>query len=110
MADNLVRAEEQYRNGDYSACVASCRTVIEELGHQKYEGKDWAIPLLKRLANDRNNMTKTDREAALWGALRHYTHLAHHEDNEGSTSNHSRPEAQFVLTLAASFVAHMHGQ
>lgn len=106
ITSGLERAEEHFRNGDYTACVASCRMVIQELGYQKYENRDWAGPLLDRLASNRNGMTKSEREAALWGALRHYTHQAHHGGSEGGVAIYSRAEAQLVLILMASFVAH----
>lgn len=103
----LRRAEEQFRAGDYHACVASCRTVIQEVGYFRFRDKDWAAPLIKRLAADRNGMTKDEREAAMWGSLRHYTHQAHHGDSEGGIGHYSRADAQLVLTLTASFVAHL---
>lgn len=56
-----------------------------------------------------NDITKDEREAALWGAVRHYTHQAHHSGSEGGVSVYSRAEARLVLTLTASFVARMQG-
>lgn len=107
IAKDLKRAEENFRNGDYHACVGSCRTSIQELGHHKFnKKKDWSRPLLDRLANGRSNMTKQEREAELWGTLRHYTHQAHHGDSEGGEADYSRTEAQLILILTASFVAH----
>lgn len=106
IANDLQRAEEHYRNGDYHACVGLCRTVMQELGHQKFKNKEWAGPLLGRLAKDRNGMEKGEREAALWAALRHYTHQAHHGPSEGGVPEYTRAEAQFVLTFTAAAVAH----
>lgn len=107
VASELGRAEEHFRNGDYHACAASCRTVLQEVGFQKYKKRHWAGTLLNRLADGRDGMTKDEREAALWGAVRHYTHQAHHSGSEGGVTVYSRAEAQFVLTLTASFVARM---
>lgn len=106
ITDGLRRAEECYRNGDYLNCVASCRTVIQELGHHKFEKKDWAGPKMDPLASNRVGMTKDERKAALWGVLRHYTHQAHHGAGERGETSYSRADAQMVLTLAATFVAH----
>lgn len=106
-AKSLKSAEQHYRNGDYHACVASCRTVVHEIGYQKFKKKDWSGALLNRLSNDRNSMTKDEREAALWGTLRHYTHQAHHSDSEGGFSNYTRADAQLILTLTSSFLAHI---
>jgi hypothetical protein len=102
----LRRAEAQFRGGDYRGSVASCRTVVDELGHERFEGEDWASPLLDRLARDRGDMTGTEREAALWAAVRHYAHLAHHGSSDGGVSHYSRAEAQLVLTMVASLVSH----
>lgn len=101
---SLQRAEEQYRNGDYPACIASCRTVIQELGYLKFDKVEWAPTLLGRLVNDRRDMMKEEREGALWATLHHYTHQAHHGESEGGIADYSRAEAQFVLTLTASFL------
>ncbi|MCH8863536.1 MAG: hypothetical protein IID51_13670 [Proteobacteria bacterium] len=106
----LQSAEEQFRNGDYRSCVASCRSVVQDLGHQKFGKKAWAGPVLDRLASERNGLTKGEREAALWGVLRHYTHQAHHAGSEGGVNTYSRAEAWLVLTLAASFVARIMGE
>lgn len=107
IAKDLQRAEEHFRNGDNHACVSSCRAVIQELGHHKFKKRDWSAALLDQLANGRKDMTKAEREAALWGTLRHYTHQAHHGSSEGGEADYSRAEARMVLTLTASFVAHM---
>jgi len=109
IATEIEKAHAHFGNGDYSACVATCRTVLEELGQQKFKKKEWAGPLLARLTADRNGMTKAEREAALWGALRHYTHQAHHARSEGGVTVYSRSEAQLVLILTASFVARAQG-
>lgn len=106
IAEKLQRAEDQYRNGDYHSCIASCRTVIQELGHLRFNRKEWAGEPLNRLGNDRNTMSKNEREAALWAVLRHYTHQAHHGSSEGGVPDYSRAEAQFVLSLTAASVAH----
>lgn len=105
IGDSLRRAEKQFSEGDYHACVASCRTIVQDLGALRFGGKDWSTPLLKRLANDRAGMTKEERESAIWGSLRHYTHQAHHGDSEGGELYYTRAEAKLVLALTASFIA-----
>ena len=102
----LVRAEGQFRNGDYSGCVASCRTVIEELGHRVYGERDWAPKALDKLAAGRNVMAKDERESALWATVRHYAHLAHHGSGEGGEVDFGRPDAQWVLRMTVAAVAH----
>src|SRR5260221_14179252 len=50
-------------------------------------------PLLDRLARDRGDMTGTEREAALWAAVRHHQHLSHHGSNDGGCLQYYTPEA-----------------
>jgi hypothetical protein len=102
----LQRAEKHFRDGDYNPCVASCRLVLDELGHLKFGPGDWAGPLLDRIAKDRGSMNGGEREAALWGAVRHYAHLAHHGPSGGGVSHYSRHEAQLVLTMVATLVGY----
>lgn len=109
IAGDLQRAEAYFRDGDYRGCVSLCRTALDEAGHQKFGTKDWAGPLLDRLANKRIEMTAAEREAALWAAARHYAHLAHHSSSDGGVSLYSRAEAQLVLTMSAALMAHAQG-
>ncbi|MYF93517.1 MAG: hypothetical protein F4184_16015 [Gemmatimonadetes bacterium] len=105
VATDLRRAEEQYRNGDYVSCIGSCRKVMEELGNRSYPEERWPVKALKRFgADDRDDMTKSEREVALWAAIRHYTHPAHHSVSEGGEAEYARTEAQFILILTAGTV------
>lgn len=103
---NLRHAEECYRNGDYLGCVASCRTAVQELGYRKQKNKNWAGNALSALAGERNSMGKDAREIALFSALRHYTHLAHHSDSEGGVTSYTRAEARLILSMTASVLAY----
>lgn len=105
VAKSLQIAEEQFHNGDYGACVGSCRTVMEELGQQQFKKKNWAAGALDRPSVNRSDMTSGEREALVWAAVRHYAHLAHHGPSEGGMTGFSRVEAQFVLTATAAAVA-----
>ena len=102
----LVRAEGQFRNGDYTGCIASCRTVIEELGHRVYGEGDWARTALDKLAAGRKAMTKDERESALCAIVRQYAHMAHHGPGEGGEADFSRPDAQWILRMTVATVAH----
>ena len=102
----LIRAEGQFRNGDYTGCIASCRTVIEELGHRVYGERDWAPGALDKLAAGRKAMAKDERESALWATVRHYAHMAHHIPGEGGETDFSRPDAQWILRMTVATVAH----
>ena len=102
----LLKAEGQFRTGDYTGCIASCRTVIQEAGQRGHGQRQWAPKALDRLAGDRKAMTKSDRESALWAILRHYAHLAHHGTGEGGVPDFTRADAQFVFRLTVAAVVH----
>ncbi|MDE0171919.1 MAG: hypothetical protein OYH76_13290 [Defluviicoccus sp.] len=107
IADELLGAERRFRDGDYPACVAACRVVVDELGRQQFGAKNWAGPSLRRLSSDeRDKMPKDERARAILSALRHYTHQAHHGQSDGGETGYSRADAQLILTSVASFVAH----
>jgi hypothetical protein len=106
IARELQRAEEYFRNGDYHGCVSTCRLVVQSLGQHKFKKREWAGSLLKRLSDNRNSMSKHERESALWACLRHYTNQAHHTEDEGGEVGYARADATLILTLTASFVAH----
>jgi hypothetical protein len=107
ITNDLQRAEANFRDGDYRGCVSLCRNVLDEVGHQKFGNKEWARPLLDRLAKNRTEMTATEREGALWAVARHYAHLAHHSPSDGGVLNYSRAEAQLLLRMVASLIAHL---
>ena len=106
ISDELMRAESRFRNGDYHACVSACRVIVDELGCQVFGQVDWVSPSLDRLSSDRGGMSKNERERAMLATLRHYTHQAHHGHSEGGEVSYSRADAQHILILVASFVAH----
>jgi len=107
VADHLQKAEQQFRSSDYQATVASCRTVVEELGSLNFGTTQWASKVTDIWRENRAAMTKEDRIHFMWVALRNYAHLAHHGESEGGNSNHTRADALLVLTLTSSFVAHL---
>ncbi len=100
-------AEEQFRGGNYTGAVAEIRKFVEALGKWRFEQEHWAGKSLSQLAtkNEREAMSKHERETALWATIRHYTHPAHHVDSDGSTSEFSRSEAKLILTLVAALFA-----
>ena len=101
----LRRAEERFRHGDYQGCIAGCRAALEELGQRKYGTDEWAAKWLNRLASDRRSMSEAEREGAVWSAVRHYAHQAHHGETEGGVAAYSRCQAQWVLAATAAFAA-----
>ena len=105
LAADLHRAEQRYRDGDYHGCISSCRTAVEHAARGIY-GDQALADALDALASRRTRMTKPERGAAVYAALRHYTHQAHHAPDDGGVSGYTRSEAEFVLTLAATALAH----
>lgn len=102
LASNLRTAEEEYGNGNFRGCIASCRIVIDELG--RLLGRKWPRAL-DRLGEDGDGrMTKAEREEGVYAAVRHYTHLAHHAPADGGETSFSRAEAEFVLSATAAGV------
>jgi len=105
VSNAIQDAEKHFREGDYHACVSSCRIALDELGHLKFGSGDWAGPQLDQLGKNRNGMTASDRETALWAVVRHYTHLAHHGPSSGGVVHFSRATAQLLLTMVAALIA-----
>ncbi len=103
----LKSAEEQFRAGGYIDTVAHIRKFVEALGKWRFGQEPWANKQLARLANkdEREAMSKNERETALWATIRHYTHPAHHVDSDGGTQEYSRSEAELALTLAVALLA-----
>ena len=102
VASNLRAAEEEYGNGNFRGCIASCRLVIDELG--RLLDRKWPRALDRLAESGNGRMTKSHREEAVYAAVRHYTHLAHHAPADGGETSFSRAEAEFVLCATAAGV------
>ena len=75
VASNLQRAEEEYGNGNYRGCIASCRIAIDELG--KLRDIKWRSAL-SRLAEDQaRGMSKSQREEGLYAVSCGTTRIRH---------------------------------
>lgn len=99
--EHLRRAQRHFTIGQYDACVAACRDLLQGLA--QFEAGDSAGAVLTRLSREtREEMSKQEREAGILAVLRHYTHLAHHPDGVAVAVSYSRPEAKFILSLAAA--------
>ena len=105
ISEDMLRADSQFQNGDYHGCIATCRTILQELGYRKSGKKGWANLSLDQFGSERTKMSKTDRDLAVLAALRHVTHLAHHAQSEGGEDRYTRDDAWHVFSLTASFVA-----
>lgn len=90
--------------GRFDAVISECRMAIESA--VLAAGERAAVSsAVERLKSDKREMTKLDREFALVEAVRHYTHLAHHVDQQGSAEYYSKDDANMLLATAASLVA-----
>ena len=100
--ERLRNAQMHFHHGNYTSCVAACRTVIAELHGPAQNSKPKTTD---GQTKSRRDMTKSEREADLVEAVRNYTHLAHHAETEGGYANYSRSEARFLLTITAAIAA-----
>lgn len=106
IAENIERARRQFIEANHVDCIATCRAVLQELGYLLTKEKEWSGPAIGRLAEkQRNDMTKTERELAIFAAARHYTSQAHHPESEGGVSQYSRSEATMLLSLTSALAA-----
>ena len=105
IADHLKRAQKLFVDGSYPECIGHCRTVMDAINSSSSAEK--RTEALKKLNEQvtRKAMTKSERLDAISGAVRHYTHLAHHADTEESQQQFTRGEAKLILALSASLAA-----
>ena len=87
---------------DWIEKLRSGRIATDDLGLRRFGHENWSTGSLKRLAADQQGMSKEERDAALFAALRHYTHQAHHGPGDGGVSTYTRAESQFVLSVTAA--------
>lgn len=107
MAEHLKLAQKLFVEGNYSQSVAECRHVIELVRGGSLDQPPWT-DLLKMLTTkeQREVMTKEQRESVIYAAVRHYTHNAHHPGAVSGTDQFSRSEAKLALTLCTCLVAY----
>jgi HEPN domain-containing protein len=99
----LHQANRHLSNGEYDAVVARCRLAIESA--QKILGDEAATrDAMSLYQKHRVSMSTLQREQMIREAVRNYTHLAHHVDNEGGVEQYGRSDATFLLTMAAAVI------
>lgn len=103
----LEKAKSKFLEGDYRACVAECRTAVQELGAEAWTENEWSTGVLKKLALSERGLSKDEREVAILAAVRSYAHLAHHGESEGGNPEYTRADATFALGLTAVIAAHV---
>lgn len=101
------RARREIDAGNYDGAVRECRMAIEST--RKALGLTGAIDAAVRLfcEGKKKSMTKIQRGHLVCEAALHYTHLAHHVDDEGARHEFGRRDAAFMLALASAVVANL---
>jgi hypothetical protein len=101
----LTRARDQLSQGNFDVVVSLARKILDSLVASSGERdliRD-ATGKFRDGRDSRESMTKQERALLVQDAIRHYTHLAHHVDEESGTPEwYSRGDAVFVLTLATA--------
>lgn len=104
-AVTLIRlANEDLHYGRYDAVVNRCRLALDSL-HAAMTEKDIVNAAVDKFKTKRKTMTKLERELLIGEAVRHYTQLAHHvDDDDGNPEWYSRSDALMILGFAAAAV------
>ena len=104
-ASLLKRAREELGAGNYDGVVQQCRRAIESV--QKTLKLKPAInaAIVEFTSGERRRMTKRARALLVNEAALHYSHPAHHVDDDGETFDYGRRDAAFMLALASAVVA-----
>jgi hypothetical protein len=100
----LKRAREELDAGNYDGVVQQCRRAIESV-QKALKLKPAIIVAMETFAKDRRRMTKRERALVVNEAALHYSHPAHHVNEEGETFDYGRRDAAFMLALASAVVA-----
>lgn len=100
----LRRAKQDMLAGDYGNVVARCRIALDSIKTECGETEKINVSL-EQFQKSRRVMSKRDRQRVITEALRHYTHLAHHVDENGAQEWYSRTDATFALAIAAAAIA-----
>lgn len=99
--DNLRQAQNMFYEGHYPDCLINCRKSIETLAAFQQRGRNWSADALKRLASEREGMTKDERALGAEACLYHFASLSAHD---GSVEI-LRRDAKFALALTATLLA-----
>jgi len=95
----LRAAHQDLIAGRYDATVMRCRRAMDGIGTHLVGADPERI--WERFASARGAMTKSERAELVRLAVRHFSHLAAHVDQQGAPETFSRQDALFILTAAA---------
>lgn len=100
----LRRAQEDLLRGRYDAVVSECRLALEGIHIAFGEVAESAASAIKYAnGKERKLMTKIERARFIGEAVRHFSHLAHHSNSDGTQEVFCRTDAQaiFACTVAS---------
>jgi hypothetical protein len=101
----LRAAHQDLIAGRYDSCIGRCRIAMDAL--EAVVGYGSAVADVRQAfasKNEREAMAKRARADLVRLAVRHYTHLAHHVDDNGAPESFSRQDALFILSATAGAV------
>ncbi len=99
--DVIKKAEEHLYYGKYDDVVAKCRIALDSII------SDWGEigSVRSSVKTNRKGMTKQQRFFHVIDQIVHFTHLAHHTDEDGEYISFTRSEAVFVLGSTISAIS-----
>ncbi|MBA5606783.1 hypothetical protein H3H36_15610 [Duganella sp. FT3S] len=101
----LRQAQDDLLRGKYDAVVSQCRLAVEGISIGSAEASAASVSVAKYTnGKERKLMTKSERALFIGEAIRHFTHLAHHPNPDGTQETFNRAEAQAILACTVAFV------
>jgi hypothetical protein len=102
---NFLRvARRQLAAGEYDSVVSACRQALDSLSAM-VEDREAVVASRANKGTRPRDKSKLQRALDIFDAVRHYTNLAHHVDEQGRPEIYSRRDAATILTTACSLVA-----
>ncbi len=101
----LRQAQDHFLHGRYDDVVSLSRKLMESI--RDALGQKPAIDAaLQKFKDHKASMNKAERSLLVQEAIRHYSHPAHHvEEDTGSPEWYSRDDAMFVLATSSAVFA-----
>ncbi len=101
----LRQAQEDLLRGRYDSVVSQCRLALEGIQTAYGEVNECAASASKYAnGKDRKSMTKVERARFISEAVRHFAHLAHHPNSDGSQEIFGRTDAQAILACTVASI------
>ncbi|MES2255509.1 MAG: hypothetical protein V4559_10760 [Pseudomonadota bacterium] len=99
--DNMRQAQKLFYEGHYADCLINCRKSVDTLATLQKQGRNWSSDALKRLASEREAMSKNERLIAAEACLYHFASPGAHD----GTLEIFRRDAKFALALTATLLS-----